>query len=92
MQASIVKSMSAAALLAFSLGAYASSACTDAPRDKWLPQKDVQAKLEKQGYSVKRLKAEDGCYEAHVTGKDGKKAEIEINPVDGNVVNKGKEK
>ncbi|TCS33505.1 hypothetical protein EDC30_11636 [Paucimonas lemoignei] len=86
MKTSLLKSMTASALLAFSLGAFASSACTDTPRDKWLPQKEIQAKLEKQGYSIKRLKAENSCYEAHVTGKDGKKAELKINPADGAVL------
>lgn len=83
MTAFIAKTMTAAALVTFSLGAFASSACTDAPRSKWLPEKEVQVRLEKQGYSVKRVKVEDSCYEAHVTGKDGKKTELKINPVDG---------
>ncbi len=86
MNAFIIKPLAAIALSAFALGAMASTPCTDAPRDKWLPQQDVKASLEKQGYNVKRLKVDDGCYEAYVTGKDGKKLELKINPVDGAVV------
>lgn len=86
MKAIAIKSLAAIALSAISIGALASEACTDAPRDKWLQQKDVKAKLEKQGYNVQRLKVDDGCYEAYVTGKDGKKAELKINPLDGAVL------
>lgn len=86
MKAIAIKSLTAVALAALSLGALASEACTDAPRGKWLQQQDVKTRLEKQGYHVKRLKEDDGCYEAHVTGKDGKKAELKINPANGAVI------
>ena len=86
MKAIALKSLAVVALSALSLGALASEACTDLPRDKWLAQQDVKAKLEKQGYSVQRMKADDGCYEAQVKGKDGKKTELKINPANGAVV------
>lgn len=77
----------ALALPALSLPAFASDKdCTTEPKEKWQTQKQVQAGLEQQGYTVKRIKREGSCYEAKVTGNDGRKAELIINPADGQVV------
>lgn len=87
MNATLQKTLVALAVSALSLSALASNKdCTPEPKSKWQAQKDVQTSLEKQGYTVKRVKTEGSCYEAKVTDKDGKKAELIINPVDGTVV------
>jgi hypothetical protein len=85
MNATLEKLLLALAFSGLSLAAFASDAdsCTTEPKTKWLKDKEVQAKLEKQGYTVKRIKTEGSCYEAYVQGKDGKKAELLVNPVDG---------
>lgn len=87
MRTILEKSLVALSISALSLAAFASEKdCTTEPKAKWQKEKDVQAGLEKQGYTVRRVKTEGSCYEAYVTGKDGKKAELIINPVDGKVV------
>ncbi|MBX6322498.1 MAG: PepSY domain-containing protein [Rhodospirillaceae bacterium] len=63
-------------------------ACGDAPRSQWLSQDAVKAKLVEQKYDVRRLKVEDGCYEAHAIGPDGARVEVYLNPVSGEVVRK----
>jgi hypothetical protein len=46
----------------------------------------VQASLEKQGYTVKRVKAEGCRYEAKTTDRDGKEVKLILKPVDGKPV------
>lgn len=88
MNATLEKTLIALALSGLSLAAFASESgsCTNEPKAKWMKDKDVQAKLEKQGYAVKRIKTEGSCYEAYVQGKDGRKMELLVNPVDGTPV------
>ena len=77
-----------AALLAAALAAapaFAAETCPDVPRDKWLRPEEVQVRLEKQGYEVKRVKKEGSCFEVKAT-KDGKRIEAYVNPGDGSVV------
>ena len=85
MNATLEKILLALAISGISLAAFASdsASCTKEPKTARMKDKDVQAKLEKQGYAVKRIKTEGSCYEAYVLGKDGKKAELLVNPVDG---------
>lgn len=52
----------------------------------WMSKGEISAKAEDLGYDVRRVKTEDGCYELYVVDKDGKKAEIYMNPVSGDVV------
>lgn len=87
MNAMLQKTLIALAIAALSLSVFASDEdCTGEPKSTWQKESDVQASLEKQGYAVKRIKTEGSCYAAYVTDKDGRKAELVINPVDGNLV------
>lgn len=45
---------------------FASDDCSSAPKSKGMKEKDVQAKLEQQGYGVKRIRTDDGCYQMDV--------------------------
>lgn len=60
--------------------------CTKAPKEQWQTIDQLKAKLVEQGYKVKEIEFEDGCAEAHVEDKDGKKAELKLDPVTGSVV------
>lgn len=91
MNATLEKILLALAISGISLAVFAANpaSCTTEPKAKWMADKDVQAKLEKQGYAVKRIKTEGSCYEAYVQDKDGKKAELLVNPVDGTPMKDG---
>ena len=79
------------ALSAFSLSALASEKdCTGEPKANWQTEKQIQSSLERQGYTVRRIKTEGSCYEAKATGKDGRKVELIVNPVDGKFREEGK--
>lgn len=44
------------------------------------PEQALKAKLEAAGMTVKRIKTEDGCYEAYAIDKDGKRVEAYFDP------------
>jgi hypothetical protein len=46
----------------------------------------VHDALTEQGYDVKRIKTEDGCYEAYVRDSEGHRLELYIHPVSGEEV------
>ncbi|VAX08364.1 hypothetical protein MNBD_ALPHA03-1891 [hydrothermal vent metagenome] len=54
-------------------------------KSKWMSKDAITQSLTSQGYKVKKIEKEDGCYEAYVK-KDGKKYEIYLNPITGAVV------
>ncbi|TDH38554.1 PepSY domain-containing protein [Pseudohoeflea suaedae] len=64
---------------AFSGPALASEKCSVAMAD-WQPREALQAKLEGEGWKVRSIKTEDGCYEAYAINADGKKVEAYFNP------------
>lgn len=46
------------------------------PMANWQPREAVQKMAEEQGWSVRRIKTDDGCYE--IKGRDGSGREIEV--------------
>jgi len=74
-----------AALALMSGSALASSDKCNEPKDKWMSMDDAKAKVVAMGYEVRKLKVEDGCYEAYAI-KDSKKYELYMNPVTAEVV------
>jgi hypothetical protein len=80
--------------LAFSLlagSAFAGPACTNEPKDKWLSESDMKAKLTALGLKYKTLKMTAGnCYEIYGQDKAGKRIEMYFHPVTGAVVEEHK--
>ncbi len=74
------------AVSAFSGSAQAAPACTTAPQAQWMPQEAMKARVAKLGYKVKTFKVSGNCYEIYGWTRDGKKAEVYFNPVNGAVV------
>jgi len=52
----------------------------DVPVAEWKPREALQTKLEADGWQVRSIKTEDGCYEAYAVDKDGKRVEAYFNP------------
>jgi hypothetical protein len=61
--------------------AQASPECTKEPKDKWLSEADMKAKVAEAGYTFKVLKVEGSCYEIYGHNKDGKQVEVYFDPV-----------
>jgi len=74
----------AAALLA-ATPAFATQTCPETPKDKWLRAEEIQQRVEKKGYEVRRVKKEGACFEVKAA-KDGKRVELYVNPADAAIV------
>ena len=61
-------------------------ACGSAPQSEWMAVDAVKAKFEGQGYSVRKVEIDDGCYEVYAIDKAGMKVETYVNPVTAEVV------
>lgn len=70
-------------LTALALGlagpAFAANRC-DVPTDQWQPREALQKKLEGEGWKVRSIKTENGCYEAKAVDANGKRLEGVFNP------------
>ena len=76
-----------AALIAASGAAIAGPTCTDQPRDKWISEEQMKAKIDKMGLKYEVFKVTKGnCYEIYGFNAEGKKVEIYFHPLDGKVV------
>lgn len=60
-------------------GALARDRC-DTPIAEWLPRNVLKAKLEGDGWKVRSIKTEDGCYEALAINAKGEKVIAFFNP------------
>ena len=63
-------------------------ACTKVSKEHWLSVEQLKGKLGEQGYTVEKIEIEDDCAEAKVRDKDGKSAELYVDPATGDVVKK----
>lgn len=63
--------------------------CSDAPRDQWLSRDAVKARLSGMGYEVRRVKADDGCYEVEALAENGMKIRTRFDPVTGEMTRAG---
>jgi len=69
----------AGSILSVAGQAMASDFCT-APESQWKTKEALIAKLEKQGWTIRRIKVEDGCYEAYATDENGNRVEAYFDP------------
>lgn len=83
----------AAAVAAFAPIASASPKCTSEPKDKWIKEADIKAKIDAMGYTdYKKILVTGSCYEIYGKNKAGKKVEVYLSPIDGKVVEEEVEK
>lgn len=59
--------------------AFAGNKC-DVPVADWQPREALEAKLKSDGWQIRSIKTEDGCYEAYAIDAAGKKVEAYFNP------------
>jgi hypothetical protein len=46
--------------------------CATGPKSKWQPKSALETQLQADGYKVRQIKVEGGCYEVYATDKDGR--------------------
>jgi len=68
-----------AALALAALPALASDDC-DAPVERWQSREAAQQMAASQGWTVQRLKIDDGCYELHATDAQGRSLKAKVDP------------
>lgn len=52
----------------------------DVPKAEWKPQMDLQRKLISEGWRVRQVKVDNGCYEVYGFDDKGNRAEVYFNP------------
>jgi hypothetical protein len=57
-------------------GAFAAANCPKYPKAEWMKPDEAKAKLEAQGYKIRKFKVDGNCYEIYGHNKEGKKVEI----------------
>lgn len=75
MRKTFINTIIATSLLA-SLNSFAGATCTANPKNEWISEKDMKAKIEAMGYKIKKFKVDGNCYEIYGWNKEGKKAEV----------------
>jgi hypothetical protein len=59
--------------------AFAAGKCSEAPKTKWQSASALESKLQSDGYQVRKIKVEGGCYEVYALDKQGKRANMAFN-------------
>ena len=67
------------ASLFFSAAALADNGCTD-PVAHWQPREVLRQQLEQHGWTVQRIKVDDGCYEVRGVDKNGNSFKAQYAP------------
>lgn len=65
--------------IAFPLAAQAGTRCK-VPMAEWQPREAVEAKLKAEGWTVERLKTDDGCYKVYGKDPQGRRVEAKFDP------------
>lgn len=54
--------------------------CQSGSQDGWQPQEKLTARLKEQGWEVRRIKIDGGCYEVYARDGSGKRVEAYFHP------------
>lgn len=57
--------------------------CEATDKDAWLSKASLTEKLESEGWSVRRMKEDGGCWEVYGTDPEGRRVEGYFHPVTG---------
>ena len=60
--------------------------CNSGPQAGWQPEDALKQKLVAQGWSIRRIKVDGGCYEVYAIDQNGKRIEAYFHPLTLNVV------
>ena len=83
----IVFSLSLAAAVILPIAAYANPTCTTEPKEKWMSEAAIKAKIAALGYQkIRSFKVTESCYEIYGSDKENKLVEVYFNPITGDIV------
>ncbi len=69
------------AICAANAWAHGDVKCTTLPKDQWKPHTELQAKLAREGWQIRRIEMTSSCYEVYAKDPKGKRVEAFFNPV-----------
>lgn len=69
------------ALSAGSVWAHGDVTCPPHPKSEWKSHNELAAKLEKEGWKIRRMELTPTCYEVYAKDPDGKRIEAFFDPV-----------
>ena len=76
--------LSPAAVLMLAAPAFAEDMKCNVPdQTTWMSQEDLTTMYVEQGYEVKNIKIDEGCYEIYGIDANGERVEIYVDPVTG---------
>jgi hypothetical protein len=67
------------AALAGSGAAFAETDCTE-PIAQWKPRETLRHEVEQRGWTVQRIKVDDGCYQVRATDRKGNRVKAKYSP------------
>ena len=70
----------AAAFFAINAQATGLATCDSGSREGWQSQEVLTARLKEQGWQVRRIKVDGGCYEVYALDNTGKRVEAYFHP------------
>ena len=59
--------------------------CEETDQSEWLSSEALTEKLESEGWAVRRMKVDGGCWEVYGTDPEGRRVEGYFHPVTGDV-------
>jgi hypothetical protein len=59
--------------------AFAAEGCSTAPTSQFKPKSQLESELKAEGFKVRQIKTENGCYEVYAIDKSGKKVNVAYN-------------
>ena len=82
-----MKTLTLAVFLAGSTAAHATGLyqCEAVSNENWLTQSELTDKITAQGWTVRRMKKDGGCWEVYGSMPDGKRVEAYFHPENGEV-------
>ncbi len=87
MKTTLLAIIATTALTGISGAAWAAPKCTAEPKTSWMSEAAMKDHVSKLGYkNIRTFKTSGICYEIYGMTKDGKKADVYFNPVNGDVV------
>lgn len=75
----LFRMLAALALLSTSAGAFADTDCND-PIADWKPRELLRQVVEQRGWTLQRIKVDDGCYEIRALDRKGNKIKAKYAP------------
>ena len=73
-------SLSLLVLTVFGAGAASAADLCHVPEAEWQPKESLEQKLQADGWTVKKIKVDEGCYEAYGTDAKGNRMEVYFDP------------